>query len=300
MSDEPDDYPRRKLAQPAHDEYVALLIDRLRKLEQQTHPRAGQKSAVGKDFAAFEALSVAGEIVNALAGWALDHQVGLALKNLEFVPLQPSGTKGHPDYLQKRASVDDHAHEKNGGFIGALDPIVARRLLINLLRANSGGFCATLVQMATEAFEALDYGESRPMLAATKGGKKRTLAVRKLELRAIGLIEYRYTRGGQKLKVLEQVARMLGVAVETVRSWELRLRKEFGNLAVSRTISFAHNAALNEKKAAYRSSSHSNDDVLQTGYKGPSSKKAGYWENQYGADALRILAERYKEALRQT
>src|SRR5450755_3417351 len=150
MGDELDDYPRRKLAQPAHDEYVALLIDRLRKLEQQTHPGAGQKSAVGKDFAAFDALSVAGEIVNALAGWALDYQVGLALKNLEFVPLQPSGTKGHPAYLEKRASVDDHAHEKNGGSIGALDPIVARRLLINLLRANSGGFSQPLCQMAIE------------------------------------------------------------------------------------------------------------------------------------------------------
>jgi hypothetical protein len=309
VCDNSDDYPRRKWARAARDEYVTFLIDRLRKLEQRTDPKDGQNSAKGKDLAAFEALSVAGELVNALAGWALDHQVGLALKNLEFVPLQPSGTKDHPagtkdhpEYLAGRKNVDDHVHEKNGSSLGALDPIAARKLLINLLRANSGGFHPMLQGMAIEALEALDYGEVQPMLAETKGGDKRTLAVRRLELRAIAFVEYRYRRGSRKYKAQQQVADALGVEKDTIKSWELRLRTDLGDLAVSRTISLARNAAQNEddaQKAAYKPSLNEND-ARQGVYSGPPSSKVGAWESQYGADALRDLAVRYKEALRQS
>jgi len=289
MFDKSDDYPRRKWAQPACDEYVACLIDRLRKLERKTHPEDGPQSAKGKDLAAFDALQAAGELVNALAGWALDHQAGLALKNLEFMPLQPSGTKNHADYLKKWANVDDHAHEKSGGSIGALDPdpIVARRLLLNLLRANPGGFNSTLKHMAIEALEALNYGETQPLLAAAKTGDKRTLAARRLELRAIGLVEYRFKRGARKYAAQKQVADALGVGFNTIKSWEFRLRTEFGDLAVSNTISFARNAALNEnvaQTAAYRSSE-------------PPSSRVGHWEDQYGARALQALAEQYRKVV---
>jgi hypothetical protein len=254
VCDNPDDYPRRKWARAAHDEYVTHLIDRLRKLEQQTDPKDGQNSAKGKDLAAFDALIVAGELVNAIAGWALDHQVGLALKNLEFVPLQPSVTKDHPDYLAGRKDVDDHVHERSGGSLGALSPIAARKLLINLLRANPGGFHSMLQGMAIEA---LDYGEVQPMLAETKGGDKRTLAVRRLELRAIAFVEYRYRRGIRKFKAQQQVGDALGVEKDTIKSWEFRLRTDFGDLAVSRIISLACNAAENEdhaQRAAYNPS----------------------------------------------
>jgi hypothetical protein len=132
VCDKPDDYPRRKWAPRGRDEYVACLIDRLCELEQRTDPKDGIKSAVGKDLASFEALHVAGKLIQALAGWALDHQVGLALEGLEFVPLQPSGTKDHPEYLAARKNVDDHVHEKSGGSLGVLDPVIARSLLVNL------------------------------------------------------------------------------------------------------------------------------------------------------------------------
>ena len=37
---------------------------------------------------------------------------GLELRTLKFVPLQPSGTKDHPQYLSERSVVDSHIHEK--------------------------------------------------------------------------------------------------------------------------------------------------------------------------------------------
>jgi len=95
-----EDYPHRKRRLRQRDASAGELIDQLHRLEQETHPKDGLKSANRKDLRAFEALDVAGQLIDALAGWALDHQVGLALKNLKFVPLQPSGTKQHPDYLK--------------------------------------------------------------------------------------------------------------------------------------------------------------------------------------------------------
>jgi hypothetical protein len=136
---DPNDYPRRRWG-GSKDDYVIPLLGRLKTLYEQSHPAAGSESAKGKDGAAFDALKIAGSLVEAVAGWALDHQVGLALKGLEFVPLQPSGTKQHPDYLKARQTVDDHIHEKTGAAALDFDSTVARKLLINLLRANSGGF----------------------------------------------------------------------------------------------------------------------------------------------------------------
>jgi transposase len=111
----------------------------------------------------------------------------------------------------------------------------------------------------------------------------------KLELRAIGFVEYRRVRGGNKSKAQDQVANALGVSVETIKSWERRLRKNFGDLEVARTISFACNSARSE------------DAAQRAADKGEPRAKSmsGTWEVRYGADALRKLAKQYKDALRQ-
>jgi hypothetical protein len=157
---DPNDYPRRRWSNLT-DDYVAHLLGRLKDLYKQSHPRTGAESAKGKDHAAFTALNVARELVAAVAGWALDHQVGLALNGLEFVPMQPSDTKQHPDYLKARQAVNDHSHERSGGLPHSdLDPIVARRLLINLLRLNPGSFHGALTTTTIDALEALDFGDT--------------------------------------------------------------------------------------------------------------------------------------------
>ena len=77
-------YPRRNDFGGARASYVASLIDKLSELERKTNPEGGARTAKRKDLAAFRALRTAGKLVNALAGWALDHQAGLALKNLKL------------------------------------------------------------------------------------------------------------------------------------------------------------------------------------------------------------------------
>ncbi|MGC2712781.1 MAG: hypothetical protein WA366_05335 [Pseudolabrys sp.] len=100
-----------------HKKYVALLIKRLEELEESTRPSAGAKTERDKDRAAFVALQTAGQLVDALAGWALDHQIGLALANLEFMPLGSSSLRTHPEYVAARVQVDSHRHEREGGAV---------------------------------------------------------------------------------------------------------------------------------------------------------------------------------------
>jgi DNA-binding XRE family transcriptional regulator len=239
------DYPSRKWTSKVRHKYVATLLARLDDLERRSHPDGGSKSAKGKDLAAFEALETAGELVRAVAGWAIDHQAGLALMGLSFVPLQPSQTKKHPAYQEQRRAVDDHRHESNGAKLvhTIREPRAARRMLLNLLQANVGAFPYALVAPVIEAIEGLEFGEQSPMFTAIKAGRKAGLRELRLQLRAIAFIAYRRAQGITKLRATEDVAKAFGVSRETVVSWEKRLHPAFGQLEVSRTIAFAKNHA---------------------------------------------------------
>jgi DNA-binding transcriptional regulator YiaG len=250
-------YPRPKLNQSERDKYVAGLIDQLRDLERKTDPKNGVKSAKGKNLAARDALKIAGDLVNALAGWALDHQAGLALKDLKSVPLSTAEPPEHPDHSNALPSDDDHRHEWYGrnwvGRLGSgfdIDPIVGRKWLINLVCANPGIFNLELMLMTMSALEACDYGEIHPMLKATKKGRKVNWTILRLQMRAITLVKKRETHGMKKFKALQEVADAFGVSVDTVRTWERRLRSEFGNSEVPNVLENA-TFELIESEARY-------------------------------------------------
>ena len=109
-------YPKKYTMDRA--ERIALFvqdIEELIALDEQTNPLADPSSECeGKDHAAFRALRRANDLVNSLAGWAIEHQIGLALENKGFVPLHPSKTKNLPDYLAAKIEVDNHRHEAAG------------------------------------------------------------------------------------------------------------------------------------------------------------------------------------------
>jgi hypothetical protein len=191
-----------------------------------------------------------GELVRTVAGWAIDHQTGLALEGLTFVPLQPSQTKKHPEYQKRREAVDDHRHELNGANPAVIeDPRVMRRLLVNLLNANPGAFPMALRAPIVEAIEGLEFGESSPIFAPIKAGRKAGLRERKMHLRAIAFIAYRRAKGVLKGRAEEDVAKAFGQSSDTIISWGKRLRDTFNDLEVSRVITFAENHA-NSRTAA--------------------------------------------------
>jgi hypothetical protein len=192
----PNECPSRRWSGKARrKKYVRSLLGQLDKLEARSRPNGGASSAKGKDLAAFDALETAGKLVRAVAGWAIDHQAGLALEGLSFLPLQPWQTKTHPEYKTQRDAVDNHRHERNGANLLQIeDARVARRLLLNLLRANPGAFPMTLTLPVVEAIEGLEFGEQSPFFTPIKSGLKAGLCERRLHLRAIAFIAYRVPR----------------------------------------------------------------------------------------------------------
>jgi len=286
-------YPHR-CNRDANKTFIAYLLERLDELERQTDPSVGSESAKQKDDAAFEALTIASELIQSVAGWALDHQAGLTLNHLQFVPFHPADMRDHLEYLKKTSNVDDHRHEREGGelrLVGPdnLDPMVARKWLVNLLRADPGGFSPLLTETATAALDALDYNDVHPMLRPTLNNKKVSLKELKIQLKARAIIEYRVAYGTKKYKAQEDVAISLGVSVFTIQSWEQRLKTKFGDLEVARTLSFARIAASNEINAQRRNFA---GDV------GEDKTRPGYHEGKYGPQALNRLAAEYKRIRR--
>jgi hypothetical protein len=268
--------------------YVRLLLNRLDELEKKTRPSGGDGTTKYKDLSAFEALESAGRLVEYVAGWAIDHQMGLASEGLKFVPLQPSGTKNHPQYLSALESVDSHSHEKAGALLIKDDgnAETARRAVINLLRANPGAMPSWLQYKVIEGLEALDYGEVQPIFEPLNTGRKRDLTLLRLQLRAVAMIAYRRKLGMTKEKAVAEVAGVLNQSPNTLLSWEARLKSEFGALEVERTISFAQNHASWV------------EDARKKRLKGEEAKDTDVHEANYNEEALIELGKKYSAALK--
>lgn len=271
---------------------VKVLLARLDDLEIGSRPSGGEVTAAGKDNEAFSALSIAGQLVRCVAGWAINHQIGLGSENLKYVPLQPSGTRSHPQYLQERSIVDSHVHEKAGATFHPMDDgsaEAARKCLVNLLRANPGAMPTWLQVRTIQGLEALDYGEVQPMFAPLATGRKRDLTVLRLQLEALGMVAFRQTLGSLKKDAVAEVAGVLNVGANTLLSWETRLRSEFGRLEVDRTISFAQNHASWIKEARKRRLRGEEFDF--------DAGDIEMHEADYNDEALMKLGAQYKAAL---
>ncbi len=59
------------------EQRILQIIKPLIKLEASTRPSFGPKTAEGKTDRSLEALRLISQIVDMLAGWAIDHQIGL-------------------------------------------------------------------------------------------------------------------------------------------------------------------------------------------------------------------------------
>jgi hypothetical protein len=67
------------------------------------------------------------------------------------------------------------------------------------------------------------------MLKATKTGRKVNWTMLNLQMKALSFIDYRVGRGMKKEFAQKEVAEAFGVGVDAVRSWEHRLKDEFGD-----------------------------------------------------------------------
>ena len=237
----------------ADNSSVRLLLERIGSLEEQTRPSLGEKSAMGKDLAAFEALSCALELVSHVAGWAIDHQCGLAKEGLEFLPLFDPEIHKLPEYSRRRQLVDTHEHERIGALTkteGSDNAQVARRILRNILLADNslmvdhrGVFPHWLNHSLRTALRALDFGKMSPLLEPIKVRKKRDLTQLRFQLIAVSMVAYRQGLGMTEEAAREYVARRMGQSEETLKSWKTRLRDKFGYLVVESELQAARKCA---------------------------------------------------------
>jgi hypothetical protein len=219
---------------------VQALLEQLDQLEKKTRPSWGEETEAGKDRAAFSALHIARELVGYVAGWAIDHQIGLATKKMGFVPRRTSQAEAHPDHLEGKRKADSHDNERIGGNTIKLEPIAERIALINLLRANPGGFPEEVRGPAIEALEALSFEEVLPMLAPAKGNRKVKLTELRVQLQIIGFVEFQKAAYGHGAKqaAYKTASKVLEIVeASTIRSWEFSLREDLGQLTVTQTLS---------------------------------------------------------------
>lgn len=289
-----DREPRGAETNPeGHWSYVQHLLQRLKELEEQTRPSGGDATAKDKDWRATDALKLAGELVDAVAGWAIDHQVGLALQNLENVR-PPIGAE--KDYPERLAAADTHAHEVSG--FGAKESDVdhggARKVLANLLIHNQGALPLWLVQQCLAAIQAIDFGDKKAShLFVTVGkGNKRPLATHELEVQALAFVAFRREAYGlSEEKAAEEVAAALNVAPATLIGWELRLIDKFGKIEVARRLAEARHAG--EHLAKMRRDGPHPDNKEEEDL----ARLRSVIERRFGAVALKNLSERYRAAL---
>jgi hypothetical protein len=222
---------------------IENILAELNQLEQTTRPSDGTKSALGKDKKAQLALELAGRLVSAVAGWAVDHQLGLAHKGLApvYQTKEPSPQKRY--LAAQLAKVDKHDHEIAGATLPPrLSPTVARRALLNLLDADPGAFTPRLTIPVRRALRALDYNEVLPIFQPLKAKRKVSLSKLGKQKMAVLFVEHRVARGMKRSDAIDVVAKAFQVGDETLRSWKIRLRKEFGPLEMESSIAEAKDA----------------------------------------------------------
>ena len=246
-------FPARIRGSTLGSRYVAMLLDRLAEFEAETTPL--NANASGKDLKAFQALQYAGALVEAVAGWAIRHQIGTAIEGLGFVPLGPQQTRDTDAYKAAKAAVDDHRHEKQGNLEpgSALRDDQIRQAIINILEPMLTSYswsrgASPVMAKCVGAFQDIQHGFPPALTDISRPkGIPTSYMARRLQLSALGFIEYRRVA----LRMTETAAReavgdAFGCADTTIRDWDRGFASgssPFGPLELEREKQFARNSA---------------------------------------------------------
>ena len=199
---------------PALRQRVQEIVEDLLSLEAQYHPQ--NPSPDGKELDSISALAAAGNLVELLAGWAIDHRTGMIL----------NGATGFPwpqDDQEARSEADDHRHEAVGAAYlqdkAPGDPLQNRHILAEVT-ARAALLPAALRNELSEALQAVDFGEVRDLLLPPKGQRRNAYTGWQLRLRAVEHAYFLWGRDGNKESAFYEVAEAYGVSSDTVDSWD--------------------------------------------------------------------------------
>ncbi len=251
---------------------IQILLARLRELEAFS-ASSNHQNMPGKDEAATEAISLLALLADFAAGWAIRHKVGLAKAGLKNIPdVLPEARD--QKYVELVETLDNRSHEMAGAANDKLSDRSIRFVLFSLIKSAFRGLPSDFAERTLDALEALEYGEVLPVFAPNLTGRKRNFSELRLQLYGVSCVEYSVTLGTKKFEAQRWVADAYGVAFDTVRGWELSLRKEWNDHRVANLLSRARRCAERDRA---------------TGEK--------RFEELFGSSAANRYGEKYKKLL---
>jgi hypothetical protein len=215
--------------------------------------------ADAKNHKAVVALRDMAQITERLVGWAIDHQIGLAMSGQSTVSLTPRHVKSPPEPTGAVDHTNSHKHEKRAslhfrrskGY--SLDGETQRLILWNLLRSNALPLPYALREEWEEALHAARYGELRPLFNAPRIGLgKEGYSKKCLWMKALEHVAFRRGRGEQAGASQTLVASRFKETPATVRGWITELKNFFGPQEVSSRLAAARGYGLYVREARLR------------------------------------------------
>jgi hypothetical protein len=214
-------------------------MDRLEELERETRPSGGDEPSKDKDLKSREAIFWAGCLIRVFAGWAIDHQQGLAMADLKSAGAPTSKMMDNPQFVEEKAKRDSHENERaaieSDHSFDRLSAEEQRRFSSQVAELLEDVFPKSLA----EGLRALEYGEILPIVEKATRRDKRNYTERMQQLEALKYIEYERGRGSFVGKARETVGSHFGLDTEAIRNWEDALRKSLGDTYVSRELTRA-------------------------------------------------------------
>jgi hypothetical protein len=211
--------------------------------------------------------SWAGYLIRILAGWAIEHQQGLAIGGLKSSGAPTPEMMKDPAFPDEKAALDSHVSERIGSEVNhrgqELPPERQREFSVQMAELLKCIFPGSLA----EALRALEFGEVQPILQkANVEGQKRNYSEKIMQLRALEYIEYEHAKGSVKGIAQKVVQNHFGVGVEAIRKWERSLHKELGRRFVFLALSIARGDGNLVKGIRMRPDADKFQDFTETRY----------------------------------
>lgn len=227
-----DEYAHRE-SHPIKDvsvsrQRVQEIVKDLLDLEAQTHPQ--NPSSDRKELDSIWALVLAGELVEKLAGWAIDHRAGIVANGVTGFPWPEGDTKA-------ASAANDHRNEEEGSRYlkdrETRDPACNRAILSDIVE-RSPVLPSALHLELSRALDALRFGEAYDLLRPTKGLGEKAATLWSLRFDAIRHLHYFMGRDRMnRREAVKRVADAYGIIIRSddhlLKDWEYKsLKRYFG------------------------------------------------------------------------
>ena len=223
------------------DPVVGRFLSELKRL------RNAEERGSNVDAAAHKALVLASMLFNVLAGWARDHVIGRTVQGIQSAPYAP-GTRRERELGDDRP-WDDPGLQNIGSDYEFDDPLINKRLIIELLHPTARILGNKLSYELSQAFEGLLFGQQyelvKPEPVRFKGPAHELWHLRfKAVCHVHFLVGTGHKKGEAQGKVADAYRLNDSPAVsgrETLTKWERRLTDLFDTFLVKDTLEGAFN-----------------------------------------------------------